>query len=246
LQSDLHVSIPALHVRICCSLPSLDPSVAARVLGHCLTVLHPSDTSPSRSSAYAGHALVAAYSFAPHTTSVGSLLVVLHPSHSTSGTLERFWPLRSRHIALQSGNTLAVWHRLHRSKVLSGIGQTTPAPRLSPLLTLHTSAMLDNPSKLTGPLLEETNFPSWCPAMKARLHQLGVFRIVAGEFKEPEVPNYAVPMLTAGTATVPIAAIPLMREEQALNVQLKSVYECKLNEFKDQQEKAAADILAHL
>jgi hypothetical protein len=65
---------------------------------------------------------------------------------------------------------------------------------------------VDNPSKLMVPLLEETNFPSWRPAMEARLRQLGVFRIVTGERKEPEVPDYAVPTPAAGTAAAPIAA----------------------------------------
>jgi hypothetical protein len=106
--------------------------------------------------------------------------------------------------------------------------------------------MSDNPSTLTVPLLEETNFPLWCPAMEARLRQLGVFRIVTGEHKEPEAPDYAVPTPAGGTATTPIAAIPLVREEQALNAQLKSAYKRELDEFKYRQEKAVGDILAHL
>jgi hypothetical protein len=106
--------------------------------------------------------------------------------------------------------------------------------------------MSDNPSKLTVPLLEETNFPSWRPAMEARLRQLGVFRIVTCERKEPEVPNYTVPIPAGGTATAPIAAVALTREERAFNAQLKSAYERELSEFKDRQEKAAGDIFAHL
>jgi hypothetical protein len=73
------------------------------------------------------------------------------------------------------------------------------------LLALHTSAMSDNPSKLTVPLLEETNFPTWRPAMEARLRQLGVFRIVTGERTEPEAPDYVVKTTATATAT----AIPL-------------------------------------
>jgi hypothetical protein len=49
--------------------------------------------------------------------------------------------------------------------------------------------MSDNPSKLTVPLLEETNFPSWRLAMEARLRQLGVFRIVTGERTVPQTPD---------------------------------------------------------
>jgi hypothetical protein len=65
--------------------------------------------------------------------------------------------------------------------------------------------MLDNPLKLIVPLLEETNFPTWRPAMEARLRQLGVFRIVTGERTEPKEPDYVVE--TSATATA--AAIPL-------------------------------------
>jgi hypothetical protein len=82
--------------------------------------------------------------------------------------------------------------------------------------------MSDNLSKLTVGLLEEANFPTWRPAMEARLRQLGVFRIVTGERTEPEEPDYTVATPAAGTAAAPIAAIPLTREEQALNAQLKS------------------------
>jgi transposase InsO family protein len=102
--------------------------------------------------------------------------------------------------------------------------------------------MSDNPSKLSVGLLEEANFPTWRPAMEARLRQLGVFRIVTGKRTEPEEPDYVEE--TPATATA--AAIPLTREEQALNAQLKSAYERELNKFKDRQEKAAGDILAHL
>jgi hypothetical protein len=38
-------------------------------------------------------------------------------------------------------------------------------------LALLTFTMSDNPSKLTVPLLEEANYPAWCPAMEARLRQ---------------------------------------------------------------------------
>jgi transposase InsO family protein len=102
--------------------------------------------------------------------------------------------------------------------------------------------MSDNPSKLTVGLLEEANFPTWRPAMEACLRQLGVFRIVTGERTEPEVPDY----VEENAATATTAAIPLTREERALNAQLKLEYERELNEFKDRQEKAAGDILAHL
>jgi hypothetical protein len=102
--------------------------------------------------------------------------------------------------------------------------------------------MSDNPSKLTVGLLEETNFLTWCPAMEARLRQLGVFCIVTGERTEPEEPNYVEE--TPATATA--AAIPLTREERSLNAQLKAAYDHEVSEFRDRQEKAAGDILAHL
>jgi hypothetical protein len=95
--------------------------------------------------------------------------------------------------------------------------------------------MSDNPSKLTVPVLEETNFPTWCPAMEARLRQPSVFHIITGKRTEPEEPDYAVPTPTGGTATTPIAAISLTREERVLHAQLKAAYECEQNEFCDCQ-----------
>jgi hypothetical protein len=80
--------------------------------------------------------------------------------------------------------------------------------------------MSDNPSKLSVPLLEEANFPTWRRAMEARLRQLGVFRIVTGERTEPEEPDYVEETPAIATA----AAIHLTREEQALNAQLRSAY----------------------
>jgi hypothetical protein len=82
--------------------------------------------------------------------------------------------------------------------------------------------------------------------MEARLRQLGVVRIVTGEYKEPEEPDYVTPTPAGGTAAAPVAAVALTRDERALNTQLKVAYERELNEFKDRQEKAAGDILAHL
>jgi hypothetical protein len=40
--------------------------------------------------------------------------------------------------------------------------------------------MPDNLSKLSVPLLEEANYPTWRSAMEARLRQFGVFRIITG------------------------------------------------------------------
>jgi hypothetical protein len=53
--------------------------------------------------------------------------------------------------------------------------------------------MSDNPSKLSVPLLEEANYPTWRPAMEARLRQFGVFRIVTGETQEPSPPGLIPP-----------------------------------------------------
>jgi hypothetical protein len=78
--------------------------------------------------------------------------------------------------------------------------------------------------------------------MEARLRQLGVFRIVIGKHTEPQLPDYVVE--TPATATD--AAIALTREERLLNTSLKVVYDRELNEFRDRQEKAAGNILAHL
>jgi hypothetical protein len=73
--------------------------------------------------------------------------------------------------------------------------------------------MSDNPSKLMVPLLEESNFPLWRPAMEACLRQLGIFRIVTGKRTELEEPNYVEETPATATAT----AIPLSREERTLN-----------------------------
>jgi hypothetical protein len=66
------------------------------------------------------------------------------------------------------------------------------------------------------------------------------------EQTEPEAPDYVTSTPAGGMAAAPIAAVPLTREEWMLNAQLKAAYKRKLNEFKDCQEKAASDILAHL
>jgi hypothetical protein len=99
--------------------------------------------------------------------------------------------------------------------------------------------MSDNPSKLMVPHMEETNFPVWHPAMEACLRLLGVFHIITGKRKEPEVPDYTLPTPASGTATVPIAAVTLTREERALNAQLKSACKRKQNKSKDRQERTA-------
>jgi hypothetical protein len=78
--------------------------------------------------------------------------------------------------------------------------------------------------------------------MEACLRQLGVLRIVTGERTAPQTPNYVEE--TPATATD--AAIPLTREGRALNASLKVAYDREMNEFRDRQEKAASDILAHL
>jgi hypothetical protein len=49
--------------------------------------------------------------------------------------------------------------------------------------------MLDNPLKLSVPLLEEANYSTSCPAMEARLRQLGDFHIVTGKTQELLLPG---------------------------------------------------------
>jgi hypothetical protein len=53
--------------------------------------------------------------------------------------------------------------------------------------------MSDNPSNLSMPLLKETKYLSWCPAMEVRLCQFGMFRIVTGEKQESSPPGVIPP-----------------------------------------------------
>jgi hypothetical protein len=111
------------------------PPTTLRVLGHRPTVPRPSDTSPSRSVTYARRALVAAYSFAPHAASVGSLLVALRPPHPASRTIGHFQPLRSRHIALQFSNASApLPNQLQFGTVSTAVRRRQASARPPPLL----------------------------------------------------------------------------------------------------------------
>jgi hypothetical protein len=93
--------------------------------------------------------------------------------------------------------------------------------------------MLDNPSKLSVPLLEEANYPIWRPAMEVRLRQFGVFRIVTGETQEPSPPGLIPPTQDAQghDELLPQAALILNKQ---------------LSAYREREEKAAGDILAHL
>jgi hypothetical protein len=101
--------------------------------------------------------------------------------------------------------------------------------------------MLDNPSKLSVPYLEEANYPTWCPAMEARLHQFGVFRMVTGETQEPLPPGLIPPTQDAQGHNEPLPQAALI-----LNGQMTLEYQKQLSAYREHEEKAAGDILAHL
>jgi hypothetical protein len=98
-------------------------------------VLRASDTIPSCSSAYARRAPVAANLFAPLATSVGLLLVTLRPPHPASGTIGHFRPLRSCHVAPQSGNALAPLPNQPQFGTVSTAAKRRQASDKPPLLT---------------------------------------------------------------------------------------------------------------
>jgi hypothetical protein len=101
--------------------------------------------------------------------------------------------------------------------------------------------MSDNPSKLSVPLLEEANYPTWRPAMEARLRQLGIFRIVTGETQEPSPPGLIPHMQDAQGHDEPLPQAALI-----LNGQMTLEYQKQLSAYREREEKAAGNILAHL
>jgi hypothetical protein len=101
--------------------------------------------------------------------------------------------------------------------------------------------MLDNPLKLSVPLLEEANYPTWCPAMEARLRQFGVFCIVTGKTQEPLPPSLIQPTQDAQGHNEPLPQAALI-----LNGQMTLEYQKQLSAYHEREEKAAGDILAHL
>jgi hypothetical protein len=101
--------------------------------------------------------------------------------------------------------------------------------------------MSDNPSKLSVPLLEEVNYPTWRPAMEARLRQFGVFRTVTGETQEPLLPGLIPPTQDTQGHNEPLPQAALI-----LNGQMTLEYQKQLSAYRKREEKAAGDILAHL
>lgn len=101
--------------------------------------------------------------------------------------------------------------------------------------------MTDTSSKLSAALLDEYNYHSWRPAMESRLRQLGCFRIVTGESQEP-----SPPMLIAATRDTQGNEEELPQAGQILNGSLLLEYTKLLNAYRDKEEKAAGEILAHM
>jgi hypothetical protein len=101
--------------------------------------------------------------------------------------------------------------------------------------------MLDNPLKLSVPLLEEANYLTWRPAMEARLRQFSVLRIVTGETQEPLPPALIPYTQDANSRDVPLPQATLI-----LNGQMMLEYQKRLSAYRERKEKAASDILAHL
>jgi transposase InsO family protein len=101
--------------------------------------------------------------------------------------------------------------------------------------------MSDNPSKLSVPLLEEANYPTWRPAMEARLRQLSIFRIVTGETQELLPPG-----LILHTQDTQGHDEPLPQAALILNGQMTLEYQKQLSAYCKREEKAAGDILAYL
>jgi hypothetical protein len=101
--------------------------------------------------------------------------------------------------------------------------------------------MSDNLSKLSVPLLEEANYPIWHPAMEARLRQFGVFRIITDKTQEPLPPGLIPPTQDAQGHDEPLPQAALI-----LNGQMTLKYQKQLSVYREREEKAAGDILAHL
>jgi hypothetical protein len=105
--------------------------------------------------------------------------------------------------------------------------------------------MSDNPPKLSVPLLvpllKEANYPAWHPAMEARLHQFDVFRIVTGKTQEPSPPALILHMQDANSQDKPLLQAALIH-----NSQMTLEYQKRLNAYREREEKAASNILAHL
>jgi hypothetical protein len=101
--------------------------------------------------------------------------------------------------------------------------------------------MSNNPSKLSVPLLEEANYPTWHPAMKARLRQFGVFRIVTVETQEPLPPGLIPPTQDTQGHDEPLPQAALI-----LNGQMTFEYQKQLSAYHECKEKPASNILAHL
>jgi hypothetical protein len=184
---------PARHTHICGSPPLSDfpgPSARARTLFDCATAFG------HLSKSLLGVCLMCARRrqsiCAPHRLSRLTHCLATPPA-SRQQDSQAFC------------NPATHWHHCQINRSLApsppqpGVVRHQPGhPRSLPLspLALHTSAMSDNPSKQTVPLLEETNFPLWRPAMEARLCELGNILIVTGKCKKH--PTTSHPLLPVG------------------------------------------------
>jgi hypothetical protein len=101
--------------------------------------------------------------------------------------------------------------------------------------------MSDNLSKLSVPLLEEANYPTWRPAMEVRLRQFSAFRIVTGEMQEPSPPSLILPTQDAQGHDESLPQATLI-----LNGQMMLEYQKQLITYCERKEKATGDMLAHL
>jgi hypothetical protein len=98
------------------------------------------------------------------------------------------------------------------------------------------------PKPTSVPLLEESNWHSWCPLMEAHLAQLGILRLVNGMLVHPVVPSFFEPERnTAGIITK-----PLFKEEVISNKSERIEYTRTLQVWEEKKEKASGDIMAHL
>jgi hypothetical protein len=101
--------------------------------------------------------------------------------------------------------------------------------------------MLDNPLKLSVPLLKEANYPTWRPAMEARLREFGVFCIVTGKTQELSPPGLIPPMQDAQDNNEPLPQTALI-----LIGQMTLAYQKQLSVYHERKEKAAGNIPSHL
>jgi hypothetical protein len=92
-------------------------------------------------------------------------------------------------------------------------------------------------SSLQVDTLMESNWLQWRPAMTARLHQRGLWRVTMGESLPPSEPTLFEPVAPATT---------LSRTEESHNYAAQRDYDTKLEAWAEKDEKAQGDLLAHI